>query len=53
MRELVIPPELGYGCRGAGREIPPNATLRFKCELLDVGPPELGLIASLRKIFRS
>ena len=34
--ELTIPPDLGYGSRGAGNAIPPDATLIFEVELLEI-----------------
>jgi len=46
LRELKIPPDMAYGKRGAGGVIPPDATLKFKIELVKVIPPNYSNIGN-------
>jgi hypothetical protein len=48
-RELILPPDFGYGDRGAGADIPGGATLKFTVELLEIGeaPPQPNIFAEI------
>ena len=50
--ELIIPPEKGYGAKGAGANIPPNATLRFALDIVGINDEEIKGVVAPPNIFR-
>ena len=52
-RNLIVPPSLGYGRKGSGNTIPPNATLHFECQLVAIGASTLNgrRLASIKTFF--
>lgn len=41
--DIIVPPERGYGSRGAGNDIPPNATLRFSLDIVGINDEVLNV----------
>lgn len=39
--DIIVPPERGYGAKGAGKDIPPNATLRFSVDIVGINEEKL------------
>lgn len=50
--ELIIPPEKGYGAKGSGANIPPNATLRFALDIVGINDEEIKGVVAPPNIFR-
>lgn len=51
-RDVVIPAHMGYGARGAGGVIPPNATLYFRMELLEIVPSQPSFFSKIIEVFK-